>query len=165
MPYDEFVIEQIAGDLLPHATQSQRVATGFLRNGMINQEGGVVYEQFRLEGLIDRMDCLGKAFLGLTIQCAQCHTHKFDPISHEEYYRLMAFLNNDYEAQREAFTDEQIVQIEAIRGETRKLVEGIKSANPDWQKRMTAWAEDLKKNLVEWQPLESLDSDPSSTVR
>lgn len=62
MPYNEFAIEQLAGDLLPHATQDQRVATGFLRNGMINQEGAVVYEQFRMEGLIDRMDCVGKAF-------------------------------------------------------------------------------------------------------
>ncbi len=79
LPYDQFVIEQIAGDLLPNATQSQIVATGFLRNSMINEEGGVDPEQFRMEAMYDRMDAIGKAILGVTIQCAQCHNHKYDP--------------------------------------------------------------------------------------
>ncbi|HVQ31819.1 MAG TPA: DUF1549 domain-containing protein, partial [Vicinamibacteria bacterium] len=86
MPYDRFVIEQIAGDLLPHPTESQLVATGFLRNSMINEEGGVDPEQFRMEAMFDRMDAVGKSVLGLTIQCAQCHNHKFDPLKQEEYY-------------------------------------------------------------------------------
>ena len=100
LPYDQFVIEQIAGDLLPDATQDQIVATGFLRNSMINEEGGIDPEQFRMEAMFDRMDAIGKSMLGLTIQCAQCHNHKFDPLTQEEYYRLFAFLNNDHEAQR-----------------------------------------------------------------
>ena len=79
LPYDRFVIEQIAGDLLPNATQDQRVATGFLRNSMINEEGGVDPEQFRMEAMYDRMDAIGKGILGVTIQCAQCHDHKYDP--------------------------------------------------------------------------------------
>ena len=99
LPYDRFVIEQLAGDLLPDATQDQVVATGFLRNSMINEEGGIDPEQFRMEAMFDRMEAIGKGVLGLTIQCAQCHTHKFDPITQEEYYRLFAFLNNDDEAQ------------------------------------------------------------------
>ena len=73
LPYDQFVIEQIAGDLLPHPTQDQLVATGFLRNSMINEEGGIDPEQFRMEAMFDRMDAIGKGILGLTIQCAQCH--------------------------------------------------------------------------------------------
>ena len=81
LPYDQFVIEQIAGDLLPNATQDQIVATGFLRNSMINEEGGVDPEQFRMEAMFDRMDAIGKSVLGLTIQCAQCHNHKYDPLS------------------------------------------------------------------------------------
>ena len=81
LPYDQFIIEQIAGDLLPNPTQDQIVATGFLRNSMINEEGGVDPEQFRMEAMFDRMDAIGKGVLGLTIQCAQCHDHKFDPIS------------------------------------------------------------------------------------
>src|SRR6185369_13122364 len=93
LPYNQIVIEQLAGDLLPDATQDQIVATGFLRNSMINEEGGVDPEQFRMDAMFDRMDAVGKSVLGLTIQCAQCHTHKFDPIQHEEYYRIFAYLN------------------------------------------------------------------------
>ena len=74
MPYNEFIIDQIAGDLLPNPTQDQVVATGFLRNSMINEEGGIDPEQFRMEAMFDRMDAIGKGVLGLTIQCAQCHT-------------------------------------------------------------------------------------------
>lgn len=100
LPYDEFVIEQLAGDQLPGATEAQRIATGFLRNGMINEEGAVVNEQFRIEGVQDRIDTIGKSVLGLTLQCAQCHSHKFDPIKHTEYYGLFAALNNTYELNR-----------------------------------------------------------------
>ena len=78
----------------PNATQDQIVATGFLRNSMINEEGGIDPEQFRMEAMFDRMDAIGKGILGLTIQCAQCHDHKFDPLTQAEYYRLFAFLNN-----------------------------------------------------------------------
>ena len=79
MPYNQFIIEQIAGDQLPNATQDQKVATGFLRNSMVNEEGGIDPEQFRMEAMFDRMDCIGKSILGLTIGCAQCHNHKFRP--------------------------------------------------------------------------------------
>jgi len=79
LPYDQFTIEQLAGDLLPNPTLDQRVATGFLRNSMLNQEGGIEPEQFRVEAMIDRMEAVGRSWLGLTIQCAQCHNHKFDP--------------------------------------------------------------------------------------
>ena len=74
MPYDQFIIEQIAGDLLPHATQDQIVATGFLRKSMLNEEGGIDPEQFRMDAMYDRMDAVGKAFLGLTIACASATT-------------------------------------------------------------------------------------------
>ncbi|MGV3753870.1 MAG: DUF1549 domain-containing protein, partial [Verrucomicrobiota bacterium] len=93
LPYDQFVIEQIAGDLLPNSTQDQKVATGFLRNSMINEEGGVHPEQFRMEAMFDRMDAIGKGILGLTIQCCQCHNHKYDPLTQADYYRMFAFLN------------------------------------------------------------------------
>jgi hypothetical protein len=93
LPYDQFVIEQLAGDLLPDATRDQRVATGFNRNTQINQEGGIDPEQFRVESVNDRVGTFGSAFLGLTLACAQCHDHKFDPISQREYYQLYAFFN------------------------------------------------------------------------
>jgi hypothetical protein len=98
MPFDQFTIEQLAGDLLPEPTLNQRIATGFHRNTMINQEGGVKPDQFRNEALVDRVNTTGAVWLGLTVGCAQCHTHKFDPISHEEYYRLYAFFNNATDA-------------------------------------------------------------------
>ena len=104
LPYNQFIIEQIAGDQLPGATQDQIVATGFLRNSMINEEGGVDPEQFRMEAMFDRMDCVGKGILGLTIQCAQCHSHKYDPLTQDEYYGMFAFLNNADEANVAVYT-------------------------------------------------------------
>jgi hypothetical protein len=93
LPYDQFVIEQLAGDLLPNATVDQKVATGFNRNTQINQEGGIDPEQFRIEAVMDRVATFGSAFLGLTLSCSQCHDHKFDPLPQRDYYRLYAFFN------------------------------------------------------------------------
>jgi hypothetical protein len=97
LPFDEFVIEQFAGDLLPNATMEQRVATGYHRNTMLNKEGGVDPEQWRIESIFDRVANTGVVFLGLTLGCAQCHDHKYDPITQIDYYRLFAFLNNQNE--------------------------------------------------------------------
>jgi hypothetical protein len=94
MPFDRFTIEQLAGDLLPNPSREQLIATGFHRNTLINEEGGTDAEQFRVESVVDRVNTTGIVWLGLTIGCAQCHTHKFDPISHHEYYRMFAFFNN-----------------------------------------------------------------------
>ncbi|MGL4555176.1 MAG: PSD1 and planctomycete cytochrome C domain-containing protein, partial [Gemmataceae bacterium] len=97
LPYDRFVVEQLAGDLLPGATVEQKVATGFHRNTLTNKEGGVDKEQFRVEAVVDRVNTTARAFLGLTLACAQCHDHKYDPLSHAEYYRFFAFFNSDEE--------------------------------------------------------------------
>ncbi len=97
MPFDTFTIEQLAGDLLPGSTESQKIATGFHRNTQINQEGGIDKEQFRVDSVIDRVATTGTVWLGLTIGCAQCHDHKFDPITQVEYYRMFAFFNNQDE--------------------------------------------------------------------
>lgn len=94
MPFDQFVIEQVAGDLLPNPTQAQLVATGFHRNTMVNQEGGIDFEQYRVEAVVDRVRTTGAAFLGLTLACARCHDHKFDPISQREFFQVFAFFNN-----------------------------------------------------------------------
>jgi cytochrome c553 len=98
LPFDQFTREQIAGDLLPNARDAQRIATGFHRNTQINQEGGIDPEQFRVEAVVDRVGTTGTVWLGLSVACAQCHNHKFDPISQKEYYRLMAFLNTQDES-------------------------------------------------------------------
>jgi hypothetical protein len=94
MPFDQFTIEQIAGDLLPNSTTEQKIATGFHRNTMLNEEGGIDPLEFRFHAMTDRVATTGVTWLGLTIGCAQCHTHKFDPILHREYYQFMAFMNN-----------------------------------------------------------------------
>lgn len=93
-PFDQFALEQLAGDLLPGASIAQKVATGFNRNTQINQEGGIDPEQFHAETIVDRVNTFGTVFLGLTIACAQCHDHKFDPVTRREYYQLYAFFNN-----------------------------------------------------------------------
>jgi mono/diheme cytochrome c family protein len=93
VPFDQFTIEQLAGDLLPNATLEQKIATGFNRNTQINQEGGIDPEQFRVESVMDRVNTTATAFLGLTVACAQCHDHKFDPITQKEYYQFYAFFN------------------------------------------------------------------------
>ena len=94
MPFDRFSLEQIAGDLLPDATVEQRVATGFHRNTLRNREGGVNPKQFFFEESIDRTSTLGTVWLGLTVGCAQCHDHKYDPVSQKEFYQLFAFFDN-----------------------------------------------------------------------
>jgi len=93
-PFDQFTIEQLAGDQLPNATLDQKIATGFHRNTQVNGEGGIDPEQFRIESVVDRVGTTGTVWLGLSIACAQCHDHKFDPISHKEYYSLFAFFNS-----------------------------------------------------------------------
>lgn len=99
MPFDRFTVEQIAGDALPEASLEQQIATGFHRNGLKNREGGVKIEQFRFEETIDRTNTVGTVWLGLTVGCAQCHDHKYDPISQKDYYRLFAFMNAVDEAE------------------------------------------------------------------
>ncbi|KAA3621476.1 MAG: DUF1553 domain-containing protein [Bacteroidetes bacterium] len=94
MPYDQFVTWQLAGDLLPNATKEQIVATAFNRNHKITQEGGVIPEEYRAEYVTDRTNTFGTAFLGLTLECAKCHDHKYDPISQKEYFQLFSYFNN-----------------------------------------------------------------------
>ena len=94
MPFDQFSIEQLAGDMLPNATVDQKIATGFHRNTMLNEEGGIDPLEDRFLAMVDRVATTGTTWLGLTTGCAQCHTHKFDPITHRDYFGMMAYLNN-----------------------------------------------------------------------
>jgi hypothetical protein len=157
MPYDRFVIEQIAGDLLPGAGQSQRVATGFLRNSMINEEGAIIPEEFRMVEMFDRMDCLGKAVLGLTAQCAQCHSHKFDPLTQDEYYGMFAFLNNSYEARSWVYTPEQRQALADVKTRLESVEKRIRAARPNWAQELAAWERELAKKRVAWEPLAAVE--------
>lgn len=130
MPFDEFTIEQIAGDLLPDATPDQKTATGFHRNTMINEEGGIDVEEFRYIATVDRVATTGTVWLGLTIQCAQCHTHKFDPITQREYYQFFAFLNNADEPDVELPDPDIAARRAAIEAEIQKLEADLKNQYP-----------------------------------
>jgi mono/diheme cytochrome c family protein len=144
MPFDQFTIEQIAGDLLPNATVEQKIATGFHRNTMINQEGGINVEQFRVDSVVDRINTTGTVFLGLTVGCCQCHDHKYDPITQREYYELFAFLNNVDEPTLELPTAEQLRQRDEVRArfaEKEKQLHQLDTTTPAqvdaWEHRLT----------------------------
>lgn len=157
MPYDDFVIQQIAGDLLPETGQSGRVATGFLRNSMVNEEGGADPEQFRVEGMFDRMDAIGKSILGITTQCAQCHTHKYDPFSQREYYQLFAALNNFHEATATVYTPSQQQQRESVLTQIADIEAGIRQRMPDWKMQLEAWARAETRKLIHWRTVVPTD--------
>ena len=127
MPFDQFTIEQIAGDLLPNATTEQKVATGFHRNTMINEEGGIDPLEYRFYAMVDRVHVTATTWLGLTMACAQCHTHKYDPIQHTEYYQFMAFLNNADEPKLEIPSDE----LQSKRAEIEKRIAQLEADLPN----------------------------------
>jgi mono/diheme cytochrome c family protein len=156
LPYDQFILEQFAGDLLPNAGQDQKVATGYLRNSMVNMEGAIDPEQFRMEAMFDRMDALGKGVLGLTIQCSQCHNHKYDPMSQEEYYRLFAFLNNDHEARPAVYSPDQQMKVADLARQIEDTEQDLKHRWPDWEQRMAQWEESVKNDQPEWIVLRDL---------
>ena len=157
LPYDRFIIEQLAGDQLPGAAQDQFVATGFLRNSMLNEEGGIHPEQFRMEAMFDRMDAVGKGILGLTTACAQCHNHKYDPLTQEEYYRMFAFLNNDHEAMPRVFTAPEQEKIASLKREMATVESAMKAQLPDWRTRMAKWESDVADNQPPWTVLRDLE--------
>ena len=123
MPFDQFTVEQIAGDLLPDATLSQRIATGFHRNTMLNEEGGIDPLEFRFYAMVDRVNTTATVWMGLTLGCGQCHTHKFDPLTQTDYYRTMALLNNADEPEL-TVPDEKIA---ARRAEIERQIAAIES--------------------------------------
>src|SRR4029078_2459860 len=94
LPFDQFTVEQIAGDLLPNATESQKIASGFNRNHMVNFEGGAIAAECQVEYVIDRVEATSNTFMGLTMGCARCHSHKFAPIPQNEFYQFFAFFNS-----------------------------------------------------------------------
>jgi hypothetical protein len=148
LPFDRFVIEQMAGDLLPNPTLDQLVATGFHRNTPLNLEGGIDFEQYRVEAVVDRVSTTGAAFLGLTLGCARCHDHKFDPVSQREFYQIYAFFNNidemtngrdrknAHEPMYAFGTPEEVAKRNEIRLKLETLRTDVKKDAPDYQKKL-----------------------------
>jgi Protein of unknown function (DUF1553)/Protein of unknown function (DUF1549)/Planctomycete cytochrome C len=137
LPFDQFTIEQLAGDLLPDATLEQKIATGFHRNTLTNKEGGVDQEEFRIAAVVDRVNTTSKVWLGITVNCCQCHDHKYDPLSQREFYQLFGFFNGD----READIDAPLPNEEAMlkpkkeahakkRADLQKALDDFKQKNP-----------------------------------
>ncbi len=143
MPYDRFLTEQLAGDLLPHPTLDQQIATGFGRNHVINSEGGIIEEEYRVQYVADRVRTLGMAWLGLTLECAHCHDHKFDPITQRDHYRFSAFFNSVSELGEDgrvanavpmisAPTPPQQQRMQALELAIAKLDRNLKQSEKSW---------------------------------
>jgi cytochrome c553 len=155
LPFDRFSIEQLAGDMLPNPTRDQIVATAFHRNTMLNEEGGIDPLEFRYYAVVDRTNTTGTIWLGLTMGCAQCHTHKFDPISHKEYFGLFAFLNNADEPDFELPTQEQVKLRKELEAKIAKLEAALPEKLPaaEREKLFEAWLAAQRKDAVKWDVL------------
>lgn len=163
MPYDQFLTEQLAGDLLPNPSREQLLATCFNRNHPQTQEGGVVEEEYRVEYVADRTNTIGKALMGITLECARCHDHKYDPISQKEYYALSAFFNGNNDSGIVPYngeatptvmlpTPEQEEKLAALRAKIQPLEEALLPAN--YQEDFSAWL--AKNKQADLQPKKGL---------
>jgi hypothetical protein len=165
LPFDQFTIEQLAGDLLPSATLDQKIATGFNRNHRGNAEGGIIPEEYAVEYVADRVDTTATVWLGLTLGCARCHSHKFDPITHEDYYRFFAFFNNVPELGRavkfgnsppmiKAPTPVQRETLDQLEGERARLDGELRACEPRIAMAQAAWDTLVRSGPdFDWRPL------------
>src|SRR5262245_39747186 len=157
IPFDRFTIEQIAGDMLPNPTTDQLIASGFHRNAMTNEEGGVDPEETRYEVLVDRVNTTATVWLGSTLGCAQCHNHKYDPFTQKDYYRMMAFFQNSYydsrtfgdgtryfEATIDVPTAEQEAKRKKIQEDIDRLDAALKAASPEIAREQTTWEQAMR---------------------
>jgi hypothetical protein len=163
MPFDQFTIEQIAGDLLPEATDQTRLATGFNRNHPITIEGGVVDEEYRTEYVIDRVVTTSTVWLGQTFTCARCHDHKYDPVSQEDFYRFYAFFNNVPERGLNGFTPNLVVAspLDETQKEWEQQVRKLDAKLASLGEPTGQWESDIRKQVVKWEtstPLQVLSS-------
>ena len=153
MPFDQFTVEQLAGDLIPGATTSQRTASGFNRNHMNTHEGGTIAEEYRVAYVVDRVNTTGVAWMGLTLGCAQCHDHKYDPISQREYYEFFAFFNtitdrgNDGDGGKNSvpfmpvYDAKQLDTLARLRADLEPREAELLGPDPDLDSAQVAWEE------------------------
>ncbi len=162
LPFDQFTIEQIAGDLLPNATREQVIASGFHRNTMTNEEGGVDPEEARWERLVDRVGTTGFVWLGSTLACAQCHNHKYDPFLQREFYGMLAFYDHADELMIEAPTAETAKRREALQADLAELETQLHAPNEALDKAQAAW----ETAILEWTALdpEQIKSEAGATL-
>ena len=161
MPFDQFTIEQLGGDLLPERTDDQILATAFHRNTMTNDEGGTDNEEFRVAAVKDRVDTTMQVWMGLTMGCAKCHSHKYDPISIRDYYSLLAYFNQTQDTDNEGPfhptpTAEQAQQLADLSAQAQKATELSAQRPDDFADQFDAWKQGLKERPL-WQPLSLLE--------
>jgi mono/diheme cytochrome c family protein len=159
LPYDQFTIDQLAGDLLPQPTMERRIATGFNRNNMTNNETGLIDEEYRIEYVAERLETTGTVWMGMTIGCARCHDHKYDPISQREYYQLSAFFNNSPErglVSPDSPPPVMDVATPAQRAELEKLT----GAKRDAEAKFNDMAEALREPMAAWEKTATSDLSP-----
>jgi hypothetical protein len=167
MPFREFTIEQIAGDMLPNPTHDQLIATGFNRNSMINQEGGVDIDEYYWYSLVDRVSTTASVWLGSTLACAECHNHKFDPFPQKDYYRFLAFFGNlkhqpmedpggrwMEEGELELPTPEQAEKSKTIQAQIAKLQNALDTQTPELDSAQKSWETAVIGSESQWSPLE-----------
>jgi len=172
MPFDRFTIEQLAGDLLPDPARDQLVATGFHRNSMANNETGIIDEEYRVEAVADRVETTATVWLGLTIGCAQCHDHKYDPVSQREYYQLFAFFNQSVESglitrdspppTLDVPTPEQEAALKQSQAELKRAEQAFQEQSESLAKDLAAWEVTAQKSLplLPWDTLLHSDFEP-----
>jgi hypothetical protein len=157
MPYDQFSIKQLAGDMLPHPQPDDWVATGFHRNTMLNEEGGIDPLEYRFYAMVDRVGVTGTTWLGLTLNCVQCHTHKYDPIEHTDFYRLMALLNHAAEPTYYVPTAELSTQYRAHQQRIAEWEAGLAAKYPGGPEALEAafqgWLGEASPRSSHWQAL------------
>ena len=153
MPFDQFSIEQLAGDMLPNATSSQIVATGFHRNTMLNEEGGIDPLEFRYYAAVDRVATTGTVWMGLTTGCAQCHTHKYDPITHDEYFKMMALLDNVEEPDFLLESEDQTKQKVEIEKQIEQKAVSLQKEITGFDDAFAAWLQKVRKTATNWTTL------------
>ncbi len=155
LPFDQFTVEQIAGDLLPDATLEQKIASGFHRNTMFNTEGGVDPEEARVATIVDRVNTTATVWLGTTLACAQCHSHKYDPFRQKEYYQFYSFFNNCDEPEIDAPTPEQAVELQRVRGEIAKLDAMLATPTPELEAEQAKWEKSMLDEEARWTVLDA----------
>ena len=167
MPFDQFTIEQFAGDMLPDATIDQQIATGFHRNTLQNEEGGTDPEEFRIESVVDRVATTGAVYLGLSLGCARCHDHKFDPISQREFYQFFALLNGADEPTLPVPSAEQSEKLAKLNADIKQAQDALAAYDLDTTPRRLNWEQQFAGKLdVRWCVLDPahMASDGGSTL-
>ena len=151
MPFDRFTIEQLAGDLLAGATLNQKIATGFNRNHMVNNETGIIEEEYRVEYVGDRIQTTATVWLGLTVGCARCHDHKFDPVSQQEFYQLFAFFNNVPERGLAGSAGNAQPMLEVLTAEEREKMDAVRRVAAAARQKLQTIEPDLAAAQAEWE--------------